>query len=243
MTKRSSEKFYTKKYYTDYSFGFTATNRHDHKRIIDIVKQYNPKRVIDIGCGLGTLLELLPLPKKSKFGLESNEYAVNECKKRGLNVILHRNIRKLPLTDGTFDMVILNEVLEHLDSPSEILKEIRRILKVKGLVVITTPSKSLLVRNIDKTHISELSYRELETVVSNAGFKIAKHEVSGFHLWDFIGRKIVFPLGKVLVKLAFLKKSVGGVRYTVDHSKMSHFRTTFVHFGAQQLLLAKKKST
>lgn len=50
------------------------------------------------------------------------------------------NRRPLPFLDNTFDTVVLGEVLEHLYYPINLLNELKRIIKSKGLLIISTPS-------------------------------------------------------------------------------------------------------
>lgn len=231
---------YSKKYYQKAEFGFTTADREDHRRILELIN-FKDQTILEIGCGLGTLLKLIPLSAKYKFGTESNQFAVNHCRSSGLNVVLHSRTDKLPFPSSKFNVVIMNEVIEHLADPTMSMLEIYRVMKPKGKLIITTPNKNWLVSNLDKTHLSEMTYRQLEDLVRRTKFSILKHEVSGFSPYNFLGRKIIFPLGRRLIKFGHFTSGVSEIRNRVDHSRLDHFRKDFLWLGTQQLILATKK--
>ncbi|MFA6981752.1 MAG: class I SAM-dependent methyltransferase [Patescibacteria group bacterium] len=235
------DKKYTEKYYDRLAYGFKSTARLDHRRILELV-DFEDKRVLDIGCGLGTLLKLIPSSVKNKSGIESNAFAVESCKKDGLNVIEHNDLEKLPFRQESFDVVIMNEVIEHLRNPEKVVKEVQRIIRSGGVLVLTTPNKTLLVRNTDPTHCSEMNFSELENLIRNGGFKITAHEVCGFGPYSFIGRKILFPLGRMLLRTSGNKASnqINGARNAVDSSRLFRFRTSNIWSADQQLIIATK---
>jgi SAM-dependent methyltransferase len=166
---------------------------------------------------------------------------VSICRKFGLNVNLHTNTEKLPYKNYSFDIVILNEVLEHLKNPTKTLNEVKRILKNRGTLVITTPNCGFLVRNLHPTHISEMTYKDLEKLIRPLGFEVINHEVRGFGLYDFLGRYAIFPLGKRLAGEKLLRKSIYAIRKKADSGRFSRFRKGFVWFGSQQLLIARSE--
>jgi len=93
-------------------------------------------KVLDIGCGIGDMLSY----RENIVGLDVNHLNVDFCKKRKLNVyIMKPNI--IPFDDKTFDSVLLDNVLEHIESPLLLFKEIRRVLKPNGLVLIGVPGE------------------------------------------------------------------------------------------------------
>lgn len=92
-------------------------------------------RVLDIGCGDGSYSEWLP--QFSWTGIDINE----EKTKYNGNRLVH-DIENTPYagTAGSYDAVICSEVLEHLFSPEKIHAEAHRLLKPRGVYVISTPN-------------------------------------------------------------------------------------------------------
>lgn len=238
-SKKTSHK-YDKLYYEDTGMsGFESTDRMDHKGIVKYSQIKKSDNVLEIGCGMGELLS--KLPAKKKYGIESNQFAVDYCKKRKLTVKKHDNVYKLPYRDKFFDVIILNEVIEHIPNPKRALIEINRILKNGGKLIMTTPNKNILVNNLAESHCSEMSYKELSNLVNGSGYEIMIHKVRGINVWDYLGRKIIFPVGRFLTGSKLLSNSVNNIRSTVDNSNFSLFRDNFSSYGSQQLLIARKK--
>ena len=96
-------------------------------------------RVLDIGCGDGTLLEYLVEEKKvDGRGLELIQSNVNQCVTRGLSVVqgdADRDLDEYP--SGVFDIVILSQTIQATRNPEYVLKELLRIGKQ---IVVSFPN-------------------------------------------------------------------------------------------------------
>lgn len=217
--------------------GFESIDRMDHRAILKAVEFKENDCVLEIGCGLGILLSLLKT--KNKYGVESNEFAVNKCKEKGINARLHEDVYRLPFDDNFFDAVIMNESIEHIHDIDRLTKEVKRILKRGGKFIITTPNKGFLVKDLSESHCSEMTFDELEKLMSSNDFEIVSHTVSGINIWDYIGRKVTYPLAKFLMRKNILTSTIKKTKDKVDHSKISNFRDGLISFGTQQLLIAK----
>lgn len=100
-------------------------------------------KVLDVGCNDGVFMELLRDKRQCDvYGVDVSEVALEEAKKRNLNVQLADG-ETLPFDDKSFDVVILMEVLSHLHDPDKVLKEIRRVLKKNGVLLGSCPHKNL----------------------------------------------------------------------------------------------------
>ena len=111
--------------------------RLDHNIIVDLIDAKS--KVLDLGCGDGTLLSLLIEKKICKVtGLELDERAVFECLKKGLTVSqadFDSGIKDF--SDQRFDYVILNESLQQVLRPKEVILE---ALRVGKKVIIGIPN-------------------------------------------------------------------------------------------------------
>ena len=109
-----------------------------NRKIISYVKKNRPKRIIDIGCGYNAII-LQQLKKYSKH-LTGIDVSINK-NIEGVEIIKKRiDDNLLFLKDKSADLIILNSVLEHLDSPLEILKETYRVLDKGGGLIINVPN-------------------------------------------------------------------------------------------------------
>jgi len=95
---------------------------------------------LDIGAGSGDLLALLRqyLPD---LRAEACDYHIERFALKDVNIAqLDLNTHPLPYPDASFDLVTCSEVLEHVENYRAVLREIHRVLKPGGLMVVTTPN-------------------------------------------------------------------------------------------------------
>lgn len=97
-------------------------------------------RLLDIGCGVGFLLDEARKANWQVSGVELSQWAVDYAKnKLGLEDIRLGLLKDANFPDNHFDAVILKDVIEHLPNPKQTLEEIRRILKPTGVICCNTP--------------------------------------------------------------------------------------------------------
>jgi len=110
--------------------------------LISLAKPLNPKKVLDAGCGEGFTLNKLVLNKigQSIEGIEYTKEAIALGKKLFPEAnIKQGSIYELPYKDGSFDLVVCTEVLEHLENPQKALLEIIRVSKKH--IILSVPNE------------------------------------------------------------------------------------------------------
>ncbi len=247
-TKTLGSKSYDRQYYEKQKFGFVTENRPDHKHILDLLGVKAGERVLEIGCGFGVLLK--KIPSRRKIGIETNETAIGECRKRGLSVLKADAETKLPFKNASFEIIIMNEVIEHLTKPKIALEECFRILKPKGKIIITTPIKNFFVHDLAETHWSEMTVGELRQLVQESGFKVLSHEVNGISfLYPFFEtlffkpfRLLRYHLGDEQKNKVKLIDSLHGIADKTILNPFSFYRSYWMGIGSNQLILAEKKT-
>jgi len=99
-------------------------------------------RLLDVGCATGIFLQgIRNCGNWEPYGVEINEHVAHIAQEHGLDVRLG-TLEQAGFADGFFDVVTLWDVLEHLHDPAGSLREIYRILKSDGLLVIRVPNAS-----------------------------------------------------------------------------------------------------
>lgn len=240
---------YNKKYYSIQGYGFAADERSDHKRILELLKIKKNDKVLEIGCGLGVLLK--KVPSKKKIGIETNDYAIKESRRRGLSVIKTDAEKGMAFKDSSFDAIIMNEVIEHLKKPKFVLKECFRILSPGGKIIITTPVKSFFAHDLTESHFSEMTLNEFKKLVKECGFDVITQEVNGISFLYPLLENVFFKPFRLLryffVKNEKAAKTVGmidschGLADKTLLKPLNRYRNFFLQLGLQQLILAKKK--
>lgn len=115
------------------------------EKIIEGLSLKNGERVVDLGCGTGYYLFLLSnLPIKLNLtGFDNDQSAMAEAqasfKDKNINFVLG-DLHKMPFVENSFDKAVMSEVLEHVVNDELALKEVFRVLKTGGVVVVSTPS-------------------------------------------------------------------------------------------------------
>ena len=139
------------------------------------------RTALEIGCGVGEFLDTLSRSGWSVVGLEPNPSAVESGRKTfGLD-IRHGTLRPGLFEPAQFECVLLRQVLEHVPRPSELLTEIRRILRPGGLLFVSTPNHDSLDRFLFRgcwhgyevpRHIFIYSTMNLSTLLRRHEFEI-----------------------------------------------------------------------
>ena len=97
--------------------------------------------VLDIGSSTGTNLRLLKQVGFSNVqGLDFSEEAVRWCAEKQLGIVKRGDICALPFEDECIDMVLATDIIEHVEDDGLALREIRRVLRPGGYVLITVPA-------------------------------------------------------------------------------------------------------
>jgi SAM-dependent methyltransferase len=140
-------------------------------------------RILDIGCGVGDFLAY----KKQAVGVDINPFNVDYCVRRGLNAQL-MDVDKLPQQDHSFDAIVLDNVLEHINNPFPILAEINRVLSVDGSLVVGVPGIKGYASDADH----KVWYDEalLEDVALKSGFRIEKYFYVPFLKSKYLSAKL-----------------------------------------------------
>jgi len=132
-------------------------------------------RILDVGCGTGANLLML-----SKYGdaegVDVSEDALAFCRERGLENVKLGAAEELPYDDGTFDLVTALDVVEHLDDDLAGLREMRRVLRPGGRVLLFVPTFMFLWGLQDDVSHHRRRYRmpELRRVLEQAGFEVER---------------------------------------------------------------------
>ena len=115
------------------------------KKIIKLARINKNDKILDMGCGEGHLISLLPDKVFSIAGIDISQTALGQAEKllkNRKNVSLgFGNAYKTNYAEKSFDKIICSEVLEHVPEPRRVMVEIHRLLKDGGLTIISIPDE------------------------------------------------------------------------------------------------------
>jgi SAM-dependent methyltransferase len=134
----------------------------------------NAGRILDIGCGTGGML-----PQYAAFGaalgLDPSEEARDACTRRGVPFVRGSGAQ-LPFKDGSIDVITALDVIEHVPDDTGLLREMRRVLRPGGVLLLTVPAYQFLWSQHDVFNHHQRRYRRsrLQALLRSSGFEIAK---------------------------------------------------------------------
>jgi len=175
-------------------------------------------KLLDIGCGDGTLGYFAKRNYKEVYGLDISESALKIAEKREMvTKKVNVNEERLPFEDTYFDAVVCLDVIEHVFEPRDLVKEIYRILKRGGSLVLSTPNirywhhlfifvikgrfpkTSNDTEHYDGGHLHYFTFKDCEELLKSYGFKIvAKNGVFGMYYFkELLSTGIVMKAMKI----------------------------------------------
>jgi len=124
-------------------------------------------RVLDFGCGIGDFVRFRP----NTVGVDINRYNVDYCLHEGLEAKLVEN-NHIPFSDGSFDGIVLDNVLEHIpgETVDSVIAEIGRVLKTGGTLVVGVPGRKGY--DSDPDHKVYYTEESLTSLCVQHGFEI-----------------------------------------------------------------------
>jgi SAM-dependent methyltransferase len=115
--------------------------RSGQDRRLNLIRRYAPlegARILDIGCGIGTYVRKFQEFSARVYGIDIDAPRV---RRGGTGTLALAVSEQLPFADGAFDLVLLNEVIEHVRDDALTLREACRVVRPGGHVVIYAPNR------------------------------------------------------------------------------------------------------
>jgi ubiquinone/menaquinone biosynthesis C-methylase UbiE len=185
-----------------------------HELSCALVETLHPEISLDVGCEGGDLVYAFAVQGTAAYGIDLSAYAIAHGIEAVRDNMSQSKAECLPFPDNTFDLVTSHHVVEHLETPSIFIREMRRVLKDSGSAFIVTtipplgtpkPWRWLGIQK-DITHVSLHSRAWWIGVFEGQGFKyvgnldnIVSIQAPGF----WVGRLLMKlgPLGPTLAKV------------------------------------------
>jgi ubiquinone/menaquinone biosynthesis C-methylase UbiE len=144
---------------------------------------------LDLGCGDGSYtMAMVEMGADTAIGIDKLQDRILEAKKKcrsSLNVtFLHNPIETLPFADNSFDAVLMNEVLEHVTNELYILREIYRITRHGGHLIIMSPNRWFPFEG-HGAHFGKLQFPWPAPFLPWLPAKISQHFMNARNYWPY----------------------------------------------------------
>jgi len=213
----------------------------------EICRQVTDRRpkILDVGCGTGANLLMLSEYGEAE-GVDISEDALAFCRERGLDKVRLGAGEQLPYEDGTFDLVTALDVVEHMDDDLAGLREMRRVLRPGGRVLLFVPTFMFLWGLQDDVSNHRRRYRlpELRRVLEQAGFEIERTTYANitFFLPILVMRQLMRLTGlKAESENNINVSALNGVLGSVFGAESWLLRVMNLPFGVSGLCVARVK--
>jgi 2-polyprenyl-3-methyl-5-hydroxy-6-metoxy-1,4-benzoquinol methylase len=120
-------------------------NKWEFDVAVDYILKRNPSSLLEIGCGEGFFLEKINSVVDYAEGIDINDHAIEVCHSKLLNAS-NNNIDQLL---KKYEMIVLFEVLEHLDNLAEVLQSTIELLEERGVLLIAVPNPDSYLKDFD----------------------------------------------------------------------------------------------
>ena len=105
---------------------------------------YNTSKILEIGCAYGDYTSCYAKKCRKIVAIDPNKDLIKKARLKYPKIdFIAGYAENIPFKDGMFDLVILGDVLEHVNDENKSLEEIHRVLKSNGILIMTAPHKGL----------------------------------------------------------------------------------------------------
>jgi SAM-dependent methyltransferase len=223
--------------YVEERLGREITFRRHLRQMERIIGPADGRRLLDVGAYIGVFVEVACAAGWRAEGIEPSAWAVGEARRRGLDVRAG-TLETAGFREGSFDVVTLWDVIEHMADPATELRRARTLLRPGGWLVVHTmdidaPMARLMGDRwpwLMDMHLYFFSRRTLGRMLAEAGYEVVWQGAQGRSL-----------------RLGYLASRVGGLhvglgraaRWAVNSLGLSEAAVP-VNFGDLRTLISRR---
>lgn len=158
----------------------------DFSRLLDLLTSFQSSgRLLDVGCSIGRFLDLARKRGFETIGLELSQKARRYAQETLELEVLDKTLEEIHFPEASFDVVIASGVLEHVVDPVQFLREVNRVLKIGGIILVGVPNvyslAAMMMREITRTftgmnHLTYFSEATLAETLRKTGYDIVHTE-------------------------------------------------------------------
>lgn len=234
--------------YEEYHWWFVSRRRIIETLVSKVIPDLDGhSKILDAGCGTGGNLKSLKLPSDNMVGMEPDPQAAGKAAEKSGKPVYHGKLPdQIPFPSENFDLILILDVLEHLDDDLSSLRALVSKLKPGGHVLITVPAFKFLWSDHDESHHHRRRYllSELQGIIKSSGLSVKYG--SYYNFWLF---PVVFLLRATILKKLIKNSSSDLVKTTkiinwllskIMSSEKNILKRRSLPFGVSIIAIGKK---
>jgi 2-polyprenyl-3-methyl-5-hydroxy-6-metoxy-1,4-benzoquinol methylase len=240
LTKEVLTELYNIDYFSSHGEIQVLKNLYEKRRYLALArkaigKKLNGLSLLDIGCGAGEYLKI-----GSDLGMNVTGYDVDSSIEEYITKtykfkVVTGNLDEDTFNEGSFDVIVLSHVIEHLNDPKLMVKNIYKFLKKDGILVLTMPNPNALIDNI-------VSFAKRVTSKERGDTRLTPY-ITPFHINGFSLKSTRFMLLESRFKIKHLGM-ISGLSWTDSNlvfvKKMIRILGHLMGRGAAIICIAQK---
>lgn len=185
-------------------------------------------KVLEVGCGLGYFTYALNQSGYSAVGIDVSKEAIDDATKQYGPIFRHQDFFTLAAATEAdkYDVIIMVELIEHVDNPRRYLEHARTLLRPNGVLIVTTPNRSwypdevLWASDLPPVHLTWFSEKGISSLANSVGFSATFTPYTTFNL---LYGSILGPVPNPALNPPFFKADGTPLFGKFHHSKMYYF--------------------
>jgi SAM-dependent methyltransferase len=214
--------------------------------VISSLQLPRSSRILDAGCGTGGNLESLAAFGKV-IGVEADDAAVEMARSRGVASVYKGSLpNNMPAESSQCDLVVMTDVLEHIDADQDSLVTIKSLMKAGAYLLLTVPAFPFLWGRHDTQHHHKRRYvaATLSATIAGAGLRIVHLSYFNTLLFPLIASvrlmEKMWPQGNGIDDLELPSPLVNRVLEAIFASERHVIPRARLPFGVSLLAVARK---
>ncbi len=180
LSKSTLNKFYSTFDYHDSDVAEKVIRSDAIRSLREVEKYKSNGKLLDVGCGRGFFIDEARKRGWQVYGIDYSKKVTDYAKR-----ILGLEVRQADIftfaTRRKFDIVTLNQVIEHVSNPNRLMKQCHKLLKRGGMIYLATPNISSLLAKVQKKdfdyfippeHLGYYNYETLSKLLKSNGFTV-----------------------------------------------------------------------
>ncbi len=228
--------------YADY-VGDKPTILKNMRKYLTIIKKFKKNgKLLDLGCATGFLIQEANKWGFDAYGIDVSSYAVNIAQKIvGKEKVLLGKVEELKkIISTTFDLVTMFDLVEHLENPKEVLKQVASIMNKDGILVIQTGDAGsnwakLMKKNwhffAPPQHFFFYDQKNITKLLKDSGFEVVKIQKVG----KWVSLRYLFHMMRYINK-----DTIGDILYNFTQKNLLGQIPVFVRTNDNMVIIAKK---